>query len=227
MGVLSKHVSLVTGAGTGIGRATAIKLAAEGSFVVLVGRRLDKLEEVATQIHKSGGEALAISADVTNLEDVQNLRDQVLNLSGKIDIVVNNAGAAGAPMLVHDMTASEWDEMIKLNLYSAFYVTNAFLPKMREQQQGYVVSITSMMVNLYYEGFSGYSAAKSGLEVLMKTLAVEEAKHDIQVSVIDPGNVRSEQNPKGQQDPEIIADLVFKCVIEPDKQASGDIVKAY
>lgn len=227
MRVLENHVALVTGAGTGIGRATALKLAEEGSLVVLVGRRLEKLEEVAAHIRQSGGEALAISADVTRLEDVERLRDQVLGQTGKVDIVINNAGAAGVPVTVHDMTANVWDNMIKLNLSSAFYVTNAFLPVMREQHKGHVVSVTSMMVGLYYEGFSGYAAAKSGLEVLMKTLAAEEVKHGIQVSVIDPGNVRTEQNPMGQLEPEAIADLILRCVGASEQQANGDIVKAY
>ncbi|MFP7335639.1 SDR family oxidoreductase [Shouchella clausii] len=227
MNKIENYVTIITGAGTGVGKATAKLLASKGVTVYLIGRRREKLEEVAKEIGGNGGRAYAYQADITKIEEVNNLKEYILSQESRIDIVINNAGVGGEPITVHDMTVKEWIESIELNLNSVFYITNAFLPKMREQKFGHVISLTSMMVNLNYEGFSAYASAKAGLEVFMKTLEVEEKKHGIHVSIIDPGNVRSEQNPNGKEDPINIARLIENCVLFPDEKKNGKIIKAY
>lgn len=174
MGLLANQIALVTSAGTGLGRATAIQLAAEGANVILTGRRKEKLQEVAQIIEQAGGQSIVFPVDVTNSEEVFRLREQLISQVGRVDVLINNVGGTGDYNTVHDMTISSWDHTIRLNLYSAFIVTNAFLPIMRKQQYGRIVSITSAMANFEYEGLGAYSAAKAGLEGLMRTVAIEE-----------------------------------------------------
>lgn len=226
MGLLTNRVVLVTGAGTGLGRETAIQLAAEGAEVVLTGRRKEKLQEAAQVIEQAGGRSIVFPVDVTNSEEVNMLRDQLIAQVGRLDVLVNNVGGTGDYSTVHDMTVSLWDQTIRLNLYSSFIVTNAFLPIMRKQQYGRIVSITSAMANYEYEGLGAYSAAKAGLEGLMRTVALEEEKHGILVNMFDPGNLKTEQNPYGEGDPATVVDGIVKLATLPADGFSGQVIRA-
>ncbi|MBO0993930.1 SDR family NAD(P)-dependent oxidoreductase [Bacillus sp. SD088] len=226
MGLLTNQVVLVTGAGTGLGRATAIQMAAEGAEVVLTGRRKEKLQEVAEVIGQAGGRSLVFPVDVTNPEEVNTLRDQLIAQVGRIDVLINNVGGTGGFSAVHDMTVSLWDHTIRLNLSSSFIVTNAFLPIMRKQQYGRIVTITSAMAHYEYEGFGAYSAAKAGLEGLMRTVALEEKEHGILVNMFDPGNLKTEQNPYGEGDPATVVDGIVKLAALPADGVNGQVIKA-
>lgn len=226
MGVLTDRIALVTGAGTGLGRETAIRLAAEGAKVILTGRRESKLQEVAKLIEQAGGIALVLPADVTNEEEVARLYDQVMKQVGRLDVLINNAGGTGEYSTVHNMTAALWDHTIRLNLYSAFLVTNAFLPAMRKQQYGRIISITSAMASFVYEGLGAYSAAKAGLEGLMKTVAIEEAGNGILVNMFDPGNLKTEQNPYGVGDPASVVDKLVGLAALSENGINGQVIKA-
>ncbi|WP_102272487.1 SDR family NAD(P)-dependent oxidoreductase [Cytobacillus massiliigabonensis] len=226
MGLMTNQVALVTGAGTGLGRATAIQLAAEGAKVILTGRRKEKLEEVAKIIELSGGQSIVFPSDVTDSEEVNRLREELIAQVGRVDVLINNVGGTGDYSTVHDMTVSLWDHTIRLNLYSSFLVTNAFLPIMRKQQYGRIVSITSAMANYEYEGLGAYSAAKAGLEGLMRTVAMEENKHDILVNMFDPGNLKTEQNPYGEGDPATVVPGIVKLATLPADGMNGQVIRA-
>lgn len=226
MGLLTNQVVLVTGAGTGLGRATAIQLATEGAEVVLTGRREEKLQEVAKVIEQAGGRSIVIPVDVTKPEEVNRMRDQLIAQLDRVDVLINNVGGTGDFSTVHDMTVSSWDHTIRLNLYSTFIVTNAFLPIMRKQQYGRIVSITSAMASYVYEGLGAYSAAKAGLEGLMRTVALEEEKHGILVNMFDPGNLKTEQNPYGEGDPTMVVDEIVKLAALPADGINGQVIKA-
>lgn len=226
MGLMTNQVALVTGAGTGLGRATAIQLATEGARVVLTGRRKEKLLEVAQIIEQAGGQSIVLPADLTNFEEVNGLREQLMSQVGRVDVLINNVGGTGDFSPVHDMTDSIFDRTIRLNLYSTFFVTNAFLPIMREQQYGRIVSITSAMANFEYEGLGAYSAAKAGLEALMRTVALEEKTHGILVNMFDPGNLKTEQNPYGEGDPATVVDGIVTLATLPADGINGQVVRA-
>lgn len=226
MGLMTNQVALVTGAGTGLGRATAIQLATEGARVVLTGRRKEKLLEVAQIIEQAGGQSIVLPADLTNSEEVNGLREQLMSQVGRVDVIINNVGGTGDFSPVHDMTDSIFDRTIRLNLYSTFSVTNAFLPIMREQQYGRIVSITSAMANFEYEGLGAYSAAKAGLEALMRTVALEEKTHGILVNMFDPGNLKTEQNPYGEGDPATVVDGIVTLATLPADGINGQVIRA-
>lgn len=200
--------ALITGAGTGLGRAIAISLSKEGFNIVLTGRRKEKLQEVANEI--GNDRTVVLPADVTDEQSVNSLRNDLLEKTGgRLDILVNNVGGVTALGPVSEMELSEFKEMIDTNLTSQFLVTKAFLPELRQSKNGKIISITSQMSNYFIEGYGPYSASKAGVEALMKTVAEEEKQHGIEVHLFDPGNVLSEGNPQGAQDPmEVIDQLI-------------------
>lgn len=210
MGRLEQKVALVTGAGSGLGRAIALALAEEGATVVLTGRRAEKLHAVEKEI--ANGKAHVLAADVTDDAAVESLRDQLLSLTdGNLDILVDNVG--GVPATGMDpiglMPTNDWVEMIEKNLTSQFLVTKAFLPALRKSDNAKIISVTSAMSKFYVNGFGAYSASKAAVEALMKTVAAEEKPNGIEVHFFDPGNVVSEANPHGTQEPqEVVAPLI-------------------
>lgn len=225
MGKLSTKVALVTGAGTGLGRAIAIALAKEGAIVVLTGRREDKLREVEKLI---GSSALVLPADVTKEAEVHALRDELLKKTdGKLDILVNNAGGVSAMAPMSEMTAVHWQKMMDLNLTSQFLTTQAFIPALRKSENGKILSVTSGMAHFFMNGFGAYSASKAAVEALMKTIAVEEKDNGIQVNLFDPINVISEGNPQGEKDPsEIVASLV-ESASTYNMEITGETIKPF
>lgn len=203
----TNQVALVTGAGTGLGRAIAITLANEGYTVVLNGRREEKLREVENEVGHE--KVIVIPADVTDSESVNHLRDHVLRQTGgKLDVLVNNVGGVPAMGQISEMTLDQWNQVIDKNLTSQFLMTQAFLPALRKSGHGKIISITSTMANYFMKEFGAYSASKAGVEALMKTVALEEKAHGIEVHLFDPQNVISEANPHGEKDPmEVVAPL--------------------
>lgn len=224
MGKLMNRVALVTGAGTGLGRAIAIAFANEGATVVLTGRREGKLREVEREI--GNGKAIVIPADLTDETAVRALRDELLSsTNGKLDILVNNAGGVSAMNSISELTLEQWKQMMDLNLTSQFLATKAFLPTLRKSENGKILSITSGMANFYMNGFGAYSSSKAGVEALMKTVAAEEKENGIQVNLFDPINVISEGNPNGEKDPAEIVAAIIELAAATSIEKSGEVVK--
>lgn len=226
MGKLTNQVALVTGAGTGLGRAIAIAFAKEGATVVLNGRREEKLREVEREIGEGKGKAIVIPADLTDETAVHALRDKLLNSTdGKLDILVNNAGGVSAMNSISELTLEQWNQMMDLNITSQFLATKAFLPALRKSGNGKILSVTSGMANFYMNGFGVYSASKAGVEALMKTVAAEEKDNGIQVNLFDPINVISEGNPSGEKDPAEIVATLIDLAAASSMEKSGEVVK--
>lgn len=195
-----EKTALITGAGTGLGRAIAKSMAEAGFRVILTGRREDKLREVENEIGKDN--TIVIPADVTKEESIGNLRNKSLKeTEGRLDVLVNNVGGVPVKGSLEEMTEDQWRLVMDTNLTSQFLVTKAFLPELRKSEAGKIISVTSGMAHFFMKGFGAYSASKAAVEALMKTVAEEEKDHGVEVHFFDPENVISEGNPDGEKDP--------------------------
>jgi 3-oxoacyl-[acyl-carrier protein] reductase len=186
---LSGRVALITGAGSGIGRATAIVLAGQGVAVAINFRRNEAgAEATREQIAAAGGHAVAIRADVTKSEEVRRMIARAEAELGPIDILVNNAGSLVERMRLLELTEERWDEVVGLNLKSAFICAQAVAPSMIERKSGAIINVSSVAGrNGGALGSIHYSTAKGGLITMTKGLARELAPHGIRVNAISPG----------------------------------------
>jgi 3-oxoacyl-[acyl-carrier protein] reductase len=186
---LNGKVALVTGASSGIGRATAAALAANGARVAInFHRNKAGAEAVRAQITGGGGSAKVIQADVTRASDVQSLVEQTVNELGPIDILVNNAGSLVERLKILELTEERWDEVIDLNLKSAFLCSKAVAASMMERKTGAIINVSSIAGrNGGALGSIHYSAAKGGLITFTKGLAKELAPFGVRVNAVSPG----------------------------------------
>ncbi|MHA6485307.1 SDR family NAD(P)-dependent oxidoreductase [Paenibacillus sp. strain BS8-2] len=209
MGVMESRIALISGAGTGLGRATAIAFASEGATVVLLGRRRDKLEETAAIVYaRFGASTLILQTDVTEENQVQDAIQSTLEHYGRIDVLLNNA-AVLEPGSVAELTTDDWQKQISTNLTAPFLLTKAVLPAMRTQRYGRIINITSSLSKNGAGGYAAYSAAKAGLESLTRTIADEEHEHGILVNLYNPGTLRTEMHATGK-DPAIVAPDIIR-----------------
>lgn len=186
---LKGKVALVTGASSGIGRATAQALAANGARVAINFHRNDTGAEAARlQITGGGGRAIAVQADVTRASEVQSLVEQTVAEFGPIDILVNNAGSLVERLKILELTEERWDEVIDLNLKSAFLCCQAVAGSMMERKTGTIINVSSIAGrNGGALGSIHYSAAKGGLITFTKGLAKELAPFGVRVNAVSPG----------------------------------------
>ncbi len=189
---LAGRVALVTGAGTGIGRATAILLARRGADVAICGRRAEKLEEACERIRETGRRALAVPADVRNPDSVRALIEAVVAEFGRIDILVNNAGGAHGHVPLATIDLAKWDRDVQLNLSSAMYVSQAALPHLKATK-GCVVNISSLAGVNGTGGVAAYSAAKAGLQMFTRVASSEWGGYGVRVNCIACGMIATEK----------------------------------
>lgn len=192
---LSGRVAVITGASSGMGRATALQLAARGAKVALLARRTDILHAIANEIREFGGEAIALTTDVTNQASVEAAAAAVRNQFGTADLVFNNAGLM-LPGAIGAQPQHEWERQIDLNVTGAMRVIQAFIPQLEESAaQGKVVDLinTSSIAGQYVYGyFAVYSATKAFVSHLTRHLRLELGPKNIRVSVIEPGITETE-----------------------------------
>jgi NAD(P)-dependent dehydrogenase (short-subunit alcohol dehydrogenase family) len=186
---LEGKVAVVTGAGGGIGRTIALRLASEGSAVVVSGPTKEKVERVADEVISAGGRALCSVTDVSDETSVERMVKTTRDELGPIDILVNNAGIAGPTALVHKLDRKEWDRTMAINLTGAFLCAKHTLPLMMEQRGGTIVNITSIAGLRAYAFRSPYCASKWAMIGLTRTLAEEAGRYGITVNAIAPGPV--------------------------------------
>lgn len=224
MDKLKGKIALVTGSGTGIGRAIAHTFANEGARIILTGRREEKLREVEKEIGRN--DTLVIPADLTKEDSVQALfRDLKRETNGRLDILVNNAGGVDTWKAVSELSLTEWDKMFAKNATSQFLTTKEALPLLRESKAGKIISVTTGVVHFSMKGLGSYSASKAASEVMMKTIAVEEEKNNVQVNLFDPLSTRSEANPNGRYEPKDIVGVLVDLVASKTIVKNGEIIK--
>jgi len=185
---LTDMVAIVTGGGTGIGKAISIALAQKGVQVILCGRRYGPLEEVVNQIDSEGNKALGRRLDVSSEKQVSDFVGAVIKKLGKVDILVNSAGLSGGG-LIHDHVVSEWDEIMATNLRGPFLLARAVLPTMRSKKSGHILNISSESGIEYYEGNGAYGVSKHALNALGEFIQRENQEFGIRVDTICPGMV--------------------------------------
>ncbi|MEH2276063.1 MAG: SDR family NAD(P)-dependent oxidoreductase [Nostoc sp.] len=193
VGKLDAKVAIITGASSGIGAATAIALAEEGAHVAIAARRIERLNEVAQKIEAVGGKALPIVTDASDETQVNSLVHHVNKTLGRIDILVNNAGIA-ALGTIEDGNPAEWRQLFDLNVLGLLYATHAVLPIFKAQGVGHVVNLSSLAGRITQAGISVYSASKYGVNAISEALRQEVHKHNIRVTIIEPGMVATEIN---------------------------------
>jgi NAD(P)-dependent dehydrogenase (short-subunit alcohol dehydrogenase family) len=227
--------AIVTGASSGIGRATALKLAAMGYNVALAGRTRETLDKVASEIAGAGGpKTLAVPANVSRLDDVNNLVRRAHEAFGRIDVLVNNAGYA--PLVpTHEITPEQWHEVLDTNLSSAFYATRAVWPIMTAQtpKGGVIINISSMAAKDPFPNLGAYGVAKAGINLLTLATAREGDAVNIRVIAIAPGAVDTPmfRSNFGKQfgdefilQPENIADAILSAIDGSLRFSSGDTI---
>ena len=188
---IAGKVIVITGASSGMGEATARHLAALGAPVVLGARRVDRIEALAAEITQAGGQATAVATDVTKRGDVQALVDTAIATYGRIDVLINNAGLMPlSPM--ERLKVDEWDRMIDVNLKGVLYGVAAALPSMIEQGSGHIFNLASVAGHKIFAGSTVYSATKTAVRILSDGLREEMAPHNIRVTILSPGAVKTE-----------------------------------
>jgi NAD(P)-dependent dehydrogenase (short-subunit alcohol dehydrogenase family) len=194
MGLLDGKIALVTGAGTGIGRETAILLAHEGATAILTGRRIDPLQDVVTLIEKAGGKAVARALDVASRDAIVETVAWAKRHVGPIDILVNNAGiAVSKPLLEH--SEEDWDRVLDTNLKGAWLMSRELASRWLELKlAGRIINISSLLALRTSRSVPSYAAAKAGLDHLTRTMAVELGRFGITVNAIAPGYVETDMN---------------------------------
>ncbi|OAG68982.1 oxidoreductase [Xanthomonas floridensis] len=190
---LHEKVALITGASSGIGGATARRLAGAGMTVGIAARRTGRLETLKTEIEQAGGKAVVLEMDVTDKQSVNRAVQQLLATSGSIDVLVNNAGVMPLSNL-DDFHTDEWEQMIDVNVKGVLNVTAAVLPQMIAQHSGHIFNTSSIAGRkVFGQGFAVYSASKFAVSAFTEGLRMEVGKkHNIRVTSIQPGATATE-----------------------------------
>src|SRR5271166_6644050 len=187
-------VAVITGAGSGVGKAAALALAADGYCLVLAGRRVEPLEAVAQQAQALGARAVAVATDVGDPASVKNLFARVTEAFGRLDLLFNNAGTGGAPKLLEDLTYEQWRRVVDTNLTGAFLCTQEAFKMMKGQEPrgGRIINNGSVSAHSPRPNSAPYTATKHALTGLTKSTALDGRKYDIACGQIDIGNAATE-----------------------------------
>ena len=188
---LSNKIAIVTGASRGIGSAIAHNLSKAGAKVVLISRSIDALKSVEFEIKSNGGEAISITADVSNLESFTNAISQVVETWGTVDILINNAGITKDNIILR-LKEEDWDAVIDINLKGCFNGIKAVTRPMLKSRSGRIINITSVIGLIGNSGQSNYAASKAGILGLTKSIAKELGPRNITVNAIAPGYIQTE-----------------------------------
>ena len=190
--MIKDKVAIITGASSGIGRATALALSKAGAKVAIGARRTDRLEELENQIKQSGGEILSQKLDVTKKSECDSFFNAVLQKWGSVDILINNAGLMPLSF-IKNLKIDEWDQMVDVNIKGVLYCTAAVVTHMKEKKSGHIVNISSVAGRIVFPAGSVYCATKHAVAAFSEGLRQElSVRSNIRVTCIEPGVVATE-----------------------------------
>ena len=209
--MIKDKVAIITGASSGIGYATALKLSKAGAKIAIGARRVEKLEELAKQITDNGGEVFYQKLDVTKREECENFAKAVLQKWNSIDILVNNAGLMPLSFF-KSLKFDEWDRMVDVNIKGVLYTTGAVITHMKEKKSGHIVNLSSVAGRIVFPAGSVYCATKYAVAAFSEGLRQEfSVRSNIRVTSIEPGVVATELN-------DTITDESLKGFVENTKK---------
>jgi len=226
---LKGQVALVTGAGRGIGRAVARRLAESGAVVAICSRTKQELEETAREIRERGGEVWLRVADLGTAKAVRNFARQFFSRYSKIDILINNASLLGPHLPIAEYPLEEWEAILRVNLTAPFLLIQEALRSMLPRKSGFILNITSSVGRQGRADWGGYSVSKFGLEGLTQILADELRDEGIRVLALNPGGTRTamrataypDEDPARLPAPDAIAEVVMDLILSSDRSLSG------
>ncbi len=230
---------IVTGGGSGIGRAISVAFAAEGAMVVIAARDLLRMEDTAKEIRSSGGRADAVVTDVRYEDQIKKMVAHTLDQYGQVDVLVNNSGITGPTANVAEMDLNDWNEVMAVNLTGPMLCAREVLQPMMASRKGNIINISSEGGRSGFPMRCPYSVSKRGLIALTETLAIEAGEYGIRVNCISPGRVRGERIEQvakvkaellGLNYDEVMATLTMDCslkrLIEPSEVAAAAVFLA-
>jgi NAD(P)-dependent dehydrogenase (short-subunit alcohol dehydrogenase family) len=191
--LLEGSVAAVTGAGTGIGREIALRMAADGADVVLAGRSTGPMDEVAEVIRSQGRRALVVPLDLRDADSIEAAARAAEAEFGRVDVLVNNSGVGGVSKPLWEIDAEEWEDTFRVNVTGTFLCCKAFLPGMIARRSGSVVVVGSVTGKRPLVNRTPYAASKTALIGLVRTLAWEVGEYGVRVNLLSPGGVEGER----------------------------------
>src|SRR5581483_10277391 len=232
---MKDRIAIITGAGRGVGRATARLFAREGARVVLFSRTHSQVEQAAAEIVQAGGHALAVAGDVSREEDVLALFQRVKETYGRVDVLVNAAGIVAVRPFV-EMDTATWDQVIGINLRGTFLCCREAFRLMAAQQRGVIINLSSLSGVKGVEkfpGLSAYNVSKSGVAGLTEILAVEGKPYNIRVCAVSPGAIDTEMlrqaapHLKAGMTPDDLAEILLFLADDSGRMFSGSNVELF
>jgi NADP-dependent 3-hydroxy acid dehydrogenase YdfG len=236
---IENSILIITGASSGIGKATARKLAENGAKVVLMARSEDELNDLKTEIEKIGGEALVVTGDVTKMEDFENVVTKTKAKFGTVNGLINNAGLMPLSF-VEKLKTDEWDKMVDVNIKGVLNGVAAVLPELKANKGGNIINISSMAAHRYFPGGAVYCATKAAVKMFSEGLRQELApKYGINITSIEPGAVATNLTSTITDDDikemmkemfemetleaEDIANAIYYALTQPDRVNINDV----
>src|SRR2546427_6783220 len=227
MSQLASQIAVVTGAGRGIGRAIALKFAAEGADIVCVSRTSENSEKVAGEIRALGPRAWAWAVDVADSKAVAEAGEKILAQTGRVDVLVNNAGVTRDGLLMR-MSEEEWDTVLDTNLKGAFLFTRAFARTFLKQRSGRIINVASVLGLIGNAGQCNYASSKAALIGFTKSVARELASRGITVNALAPGFIETDMTASLNEETrkEILQKIPLNVLGQPDDIANAALLLA-
>ncbi len=188
---IQDKVVVITGASSGMGEAAARHLASLGAKVALGARRTERLDALVSEITAAGGEAIAVTTDVTKPDDVKKLVDMAVDAYGRIDVIINNAGLMPLSP-IESLKIDEWDRMIDVNIRGVLHGIAAALPHMKAQKSGHIITTSSVAGHVLFPGSAVYSGTKFAVRAISEGLRQETKPYNIRTTILSPGAVKTE-----------------------------------